>query len=219
MFPNDFVVVDYDVDHRVPLILGRSFLRTARTLVDVYGEDLILRVDTDAFPSIDSIPLGIDNEIFDAEGDILFLKKLLNTDSTRDLPPQELNNEIFNVKRDILLLEKLLNIDLKKDPPSLELNNDLVRDILFLENLFKDEPLEIYHFIGEPSDTFLMGDKEIKFNPLKDIDDHVPIPRVSKTPLDSFDSILDTFDSAFTNPLFELEFEYSLNYDNLIFDI
>ncbi|GJZ80765.1 reverse transcriptase domain-containing protein [Tanacetum coccineum] len=42
-FPADFVVVDYDVDPRVPLILGRPFLRTARALVDVYGEELILR--------------------------------------------------------------------------------------------------------------------------------------------------------------------------------
>ncbi|GJZ68865.1 reverse transcriptase domain-containing protein [Tanacetum coccineum] len=42
-FPTDFVVVDYDVDPRVPLILGRPFLRTARSLVDVYGEELILR--------------------------------------------------------------------------------------------------------------------------------------------------------------------------------
>ncbi|GKD05387.1 hypothetical protein Tco_1180361, partial [Tanacetum coccineum] len=40
---SDFVVVDYDVDPRVPLILGRPFLRTARALVDVYGEELILR--------------------------------------------------------------------------------------------------------------------------------------------------------------------------------
>nr|GEU35381.1 reverse transcriptase domain-containing protein [Tanacetum cinerariifolium] len=42
-FPADFVVVDYDVDPHVPLILGRPFLRTARALVDVYGEELILR--------------------------------------------------------------------------------------------------------------------------------------------------------------------------------
>ncbi|GJT33149.1 reverse transcriptase domain-containing protein, partial [Tanacetum coccineum] len=42
-FPADFIVVDYDVDPRVPLILGRPFLRTARALVDVYGEELILR--------------------------------------------------------------------------------------------------------------------------------------------------------------------------------
>ncbi|GJU12116.1 ribonuclease H-like domain-containing protein [Tanacetum coccineum] len=42
-FPTDFVVVDYDFDSRVPLILGRPFLRTTRALVDVYGEELILR--------------------------------------------------------------------------------------------------------------------------------------------------------------------------------
>ncbi|GKE38997.1 reverse transcriptase domain-containing protein, partial [Tanacetum coccineum] len=42
-FPADFVFVDYDVDPHVPLILGRPFLRTARALVDVYGEELILR--------------------------------------------------------------------------------------------------------------------------------------------------------------------------------
>ncbi|GKD48703.1 reverse transcriptase domain-containing protein [Tanacetum coccineum] len=42
-FPANFVVVNYDVDPHVPLILGRPFLRTARALVDVYGEELILR--------------------------------------------------------------------------------------------------------------------------------------------------------------------------------
>ncbi|GJS85759.1 reverse transcriptase domain-containing protein, partial [Tanacetum coccineum] len=42
-FPADFVVVDYDVDPRVPLILGRPFLRTSRALVDVFREELILR--------------------------------------------------------------------------------------------------------------------------------------------------------------------------------
>ncbi|GKD82776.1 reverse transcriptase domain-containing protein, partial [Tanacetum coccineum] len=35
-FPADFVVVDYDVDPRVPLILGRPFLRTSRALIDVH---------------------------------------------------------------------------------------------------------------------------------------------------------------------------------------
>ncbi|GJX25956.1 reverse transcriptase domain-containing protein [Tanacetum coccineum] len=47
-FPADFVVVDYVVDPRVPLILGRPFLRTARALIDVYGEELTLRVDDEA---------------------------------------------------------------------------------------------------------------------------------------------------------------------------
>ncbi|GKE77103.1 reverse transcriptase domain-containing protein [Tanacetum coccineum] len=47
-FPTDFVVVDYVVDPRVPLILGRPFLRTVRALIDVYSEELTLRVDDEA---------------------------------------------------------------------------------------------------------------------------------------------------------------------------
>ncbi|GJZ72305.1 reverse transcriptase domain-containing protein [Tanacetum coccineum] len=44
-FPADFVVVDYVADPQVPLILGRPFLRTARTLIDVHGEQMTLRHD------------------------------------------------------------------------------------------------------------------------------------------------------------------------------
>nr|GFA03143.1 reverse transcriptase domain-containing protein [Tanacetum cinerariifolium] len=41
-FLADFVVVDYESDPRVPLILGRPFLRIARALIDVHGEEMIL---------------------------------------------------------------------------------------------------------------------------------------------------------------------------------
>ncbi|GJY04141.1 reverse transcriptase domain-containing protein [Tanacetum coccineum] len=47
-FLADFVVVDYVVDPRVPLILRRPFLRMARALIDVYGEEFTLRVDDEA---------------------------------------------------------------------------------------------------------------------------------------------------------------------------
>ncbi|GJX18327.1 reverse transcriptase domain-containing protein [Tanacetum coccineum] len=47
-FPTDFVVVDFEADPRVPLILGRSFLRTDRALIDVYREEITLRVDNEA---------------------------------------------------------------------------------------------------------------------------------------------------------------------------
>ncbi|GKA67419.1 reverse transcriptase domain-containing protein [Tanacetum coccineum] len=40
-FLADFVIVDYESDPRVPLILGRPFLRTARALIDVHGEEMI----------------------------------------------------------------------------------------------------------------------------------------------------------------------------------
>ncbi|GJT08036.1 reverse transcriptase domain-containing protein [Tanacetum coccineum] len=47
-FPADFVVVDFEPDPRVPLILGRCFLKTSRALIDVYEGELTLRVDNEA---------------------------------------------------------------------------------------------------------------------------------------------------------------------------
>ncbi|GJT40372.1 hypothetical protein Tco_0940237 [Tanacetum coccineum] len=41
-------VVDFDADPRVPLILGRSFLKTGRALIDVYEGELTLRVGKEA---------------------------------------------------------------------------------------------------------------------------------------------------------------------------
>ncbi|GKD75105.1 reverse transcriptase domain-containing protein, partial [Tanacetum coccineum] len=42
MFPPDFVIIDYESDPCVPLILGRPFLQTVRALIDVHGEEMIL---------------------------------------------------------------------------------------------------------------------------------------------------------------------------------
>nr|GEW17419.1 reverse transcriptase domain-containing protein [Tanacetum cinerariifolium] len=47
-FPVDFVVIDFDSNPRVPLILGRSFLNTGRALIDVYEGELTLRVGNKA---------------------------------------------------------------------------------------------------------------------------------------------------------------------------
>ncbi|GJY28336.1 hypothetical protein Tco_0404103, partial [Tanacetum coccineum] len=46
--PKHTPTLDYDVDPRVPLILRRPFLRTGRTLIDVHGEELTLRVNDEA---------------------------------------------------------------------------------------------------------------------------------------------------------------------------
>ncbi|GJX66237.1 reverse transcriptase domain-containing protein, partial [Tanacetum coccineum] len=43
-FLADFVVVDFDADPRVPLILGRSFLKTGRALIDAYEGELTFHV-------------------------------------------------------------------------------------------------------------------------------------------------------------------------------
>nr|GEZ57271.1 hypothetical protein [Tanacetum cinerariifolium] len=41
-FLANFVIVDYESDPRLPLILGRPFLRTAHALIDIHGKEMIL---------------------------------------------------------------------------------------------------------------------------------------------------------------------------------
>ncbi|GJV11786.1 reverse transcriptase domain-containing protein [Tanacetum coccineum] len=60
----------------------------------------------------DSIPLGIDDDDFDPEGDLFLIKKLLNDDPSSPLPPKELHVEELKIVKS--------SID---DPPELELNN------------------------------------------------------------------------------------------------
>nr|GEZ95650.1 hypothetical protein [Tanacetum cinerariifolium] len=65
-FPANFVVLDFITDPRVPLILGRPFLR-----IDFDSEEI------ENFLNDDSIPLGVEDSPFNMEEDILFLKSLL----------------------------------------------------------------------------------------------------------------------------------------------
>ncbi|GJW13332.1 reverse transcriptase domain-containing protein [Tanacetum coccineum] len=69
-FPADFVIVDYESDPRVLLILGRPFLQTARALIDVHGEEMILRND--------DLP-------FDIESDLREIEYFLNHDPTKEM--------------------------------------------------------------------------------------------------------------------------------------
>nr|GEX50172.1 DNA-directed DNA polymerase [Tanacetum cinerariifolium] len=47
-FSADFIVIDFDADPRVPLILKRYFLKTERALIDVFEGELTLRVGKEA---------------------------------------------------------------------------------------------------------------------------------------------------------------------------
>ncbi|KAK8947387.1 hypothetical protein KSP39_PZI006995 [Platanthera zijinensis] len=47
IFPADFVVLDMDEDKDVPIILGRPFIATGRTLIDVQRGELTMRVNNE----------------------------------------------------------------------------------------------------------------------------------------------------------------------------
>ncbi|GKC54857.1 reverse transcriptase domain-containing protein, partial [Tanacetum coccineum] len=84
-----------------------------------FGDSDFLLEETDAFLALDdSIPPEIDNGIYDSEGDILFLEKLLNDDPTKDLPPKELKND--ETKTTKSSIEEPPELELKDLPPHLE---------------------------------------------------------------------------------------------------
>ncbi|GJS49871.1 reverse transcriptase domain-containing protein [Tanacetum coccineum] len=135
-FPADFVIVDYESDPRVPLILGRPFLRTARALIDVHGEEMILRDgnerlilnmrnDTSSYsnePHQESINMiDVYNVSHEEIRKDLFAANHPSGNPTSpfsshtDLTSPEVNDDIFDPEEDII--ENLLNLDKTKDLP------------------------------------------------------------------------------------------------------
>ena len=45
VFPADFIILDFEADREVPIILGRPFLAMGRTLIDVPEGELTMRVN------------------------------------------------------------------------------------------------------------------------------------------------------------------------------
>ncbi|GJS93875.1 reverse transcriptase domain-containing protein [Tanacetum coccineum] len=128
-FPADFVVVDFDADPRVPLILGRSFLKTGRALIDVYKGELTLRVGKEAVTfnldqtsrysanyddmtanRIDVIEMACE----EYSQEVLGFSDVIANDPTSP----EVDDSYYDSEGDILLLEAILNSDPSPPPPN-----------------------------------------------------------------------------------------------------
>nr|GEZ92374.1 reverse transcriptase domain-containing protein [Tanacetum cinerariifolium] len=113
-FHVDFVVLDFIVDPRVPLILGRHFLSTAHAIINVHEREIILRPDKQSltlqcgrrdfyseeienFLNDDSIPIGVENSVFNMKEDILFLERLLS-EVPCPISPMTLNQTKSSIK-------------------------------------------------------------------------------------------------------------------------
>nr|GEW42204.1 reverse transcriptase domain-containing protein [Tanacetum cinerariifolium] len=157
-FLTDFVVVDFEANPRVPLILGRF----CATLV---SDDLISESDTSKEPIVksssptltpfresdffleeikdflndDSILTGIENSVYDLEGDILFLEKLLNEDPFQ-LPSMDL--KVAEESKEKSSIEEPLELELKELPSHLEyafLEDFSKLPVIIAKNLKVDE--------------------------------------------------------------------------------
>nr|GEY95269.1 reverse transcriptase domain-containing protein [Tanacetum cinerariifolium] len=131
-FPTDFVVVDFDADPRVPLILERSFLKTRRALINVFEGELTLRVGKEA------ITFNLDQTSrYSANYNEMTAKQI------NDMACEEYSQEVLIFLIDFLLEEVDAFLALEDDPTSPEVNQsylDSEGDIL-LEAFLNDDPL------------------------------------------------------------------------------
>ncbi|GJQ99823.1 reverse transcriptase domain-containing protein [Tanacetum coccineum] len=120
-FPADFVVVDFEPDPRVPLILGRSFLKTSRALIDVYEGEITLRVGKEAITfNLDQTSRYTANYNHMTVNRIDIIDMLVKNTLNKVLPTHffaieddptspEVDPTYYDPDGDILLLEAILN--------------------------------------------------------------------------------------------------------------
>nr|GEZ46872.1 reverse transcriptase domain-containing protein [Tanacetum cinerariifolium] len=160
-FPADFMVVDFELDPRIPLILGRCFLKTGRALIDVHKGELTLRIRNEA------ITYNLDqtvrcsanyNQMTTNKIDVIcemYSREVLSfSDVTVSGNPTPYDDPIVSTTfptltpfgdSDFLLFEEAdAFLGLMDDPNSLEFNPfyyDPEGDILLLEAILNSEPL------------------------------------------------------------------------------
>nr|GEV82019.1 reverse transcriptase domain-containing protein [Tanacetum cinerariifolium] len=144
-FPADFIVVDFDADPRVPLILKRYFLKTERALIDVfevnYNDMTANRIDVidmaceeylqEVLGFSDVIASGNPTPYYDLIfsttsltltlfGNSDFLLEEVNAFLALEDDPTspEVDQSYVNTEGDILLLEAFLNDDPSLPPPN-----------------------------------------------------------------------------------------------------
>nr|GEW19332.1 reverse transcriptase domain-containing protein [Tanacetum cinerariifolium] len=132
-FSADFVVVDFDADPRVPLILRRSFLKTRKALIDVYEGELTLRVGKEA------ITFNLDQT---SRYSANYNDMTANRIDVIDMACEEYSQEVLGFS-DVVVSEVDAFLALEDDPTSPEVNHSYFNpegDILLLEAFFSDDP-------------------------------------------------------------------------------
>nr|GEY46143.1 reverse transcriptase domain-containing protein [Tanacetum cinerariifolium] len=181
-FPDDFVVVDFDVDPRVLLILERSFLKTGRALIDVcegeltlpceeYSQEVLgLSVSGNPTPSTKPI-ISNSSPTLTPFADSDFLLEETDAFLAIDDEPisSKINGSYYDSDGDILLLEKFLN----DDPSSPPLPPQELKVVESNEKSSIDEPpvVELKDLPPHLEYAFLDGDDKLPVIIAKDVKD------------------------------------------------
>ncbi|GJR73242.1 reverse transcriptase domain-containing protein [Tanacetum coccineum] len=173
-FPADFVVVDYEVDPRVPLILGRPFLRTAHALVDVHGEKSTLRVSNEELvfnvESTSKYPRKHSDESIQ-KIDILDINLMSGSPTpSPDLVVESLSPSLTPFGDNILFLEELLNEDPTPNLPPIPQPVCLINETKKINSSIDDPlDLELKDLPPHLEYAFLEGTSKLPFSIAKDL--------------------------------------------------
>ncbi|GJT52850.1 reverse transcriptase domain-containing protein [Tanacetum coccineum] len=124
-FLADFIVVDFESDSRVPIILGRPFLRTAKALVDLYEEKFTLRVRNDEIVFYADNSLKNKNKQYAHSINIIDFSKYEPISGSTTIhsntfllssPPVETNDSSIDKFADELTLLDSFPLDFEDDP-------------------------------------------------------------------------------------------------------
>ncbi|GJY08997.1 reverse transcriptase domain-containing protein, partial [Tanacetum coccineum] len=132
-FPADFVVIDFEPDPRVPLILGRSFLKTSHALIDVNEGEITLRVGKEA------ITFNLDQT---SRYTANYNHMTANRIDVIDMACKEYSQEVLGFPNVISKADSFLAIE--DDPTSPEVDPTYYNsdgDILLLEAILNNDPL------------------------------------------------------------------------------
>ncbi|GKE82496.1 reverse transcriptase domain-containing protein [Tanacetum coccineum] len=148
-FLPDFVIVDFKANHRVPIILGRHFLRTTRALMDLYEEKLTLRVENE------EVVFYIDKSSRNNSRNIQSVHCINVIDFSKDKPisgsttfPSDSSPSLTPVETSDSLLEEFADELALLDPFPLGIGDtdfDPKGDILLLRKLLNDDPSSPLH--------------------------------------------------------------------------
>nr|GEY45034.1 NAC domain-containing protein [Tanacetum cinerariifolium] len=165
--------------------------------------------------------MNLRNSNQDPPADLYDLKRSDEGDNKIDsvistIPAREIDEFIKSGVDDLVLIlkesEVTFDSNLKCSMP-LDSSPSLRLDVL------GESKVDIHLPFGEHLDTLSIRDREIDFNP-RDIEtnDLIPGPRMFDVPLGNDDSVSRLFDVTFSNPLFDSNDDYTLFYDNPLFD-
>nr|GEW19365.1 reverse transcriptase domain-containing protein [Tanacetum cinerariifolium] len=160
-FPADFVVVDFEPDPRVPIILGRCFLKTSRALIDVHKGELTLRIRNESitynldqtvrystnYNQMTANKIDVIYEMYSKEVIGFFDTIASGNPTPHDDPIVSTTSPTLTPFRDsdfLLFEEADAFLGLEDDPDSPKINPfyyDPEGDILLLETILNSEPL------------------------------------------------------------------------------